>query len=268
MKSNIVFLTLLSFLLISCDSIVSKYAFYPDKKTSIAQTRLPSYIHKVSFETNDNILIHGLLFKHDNNKNSNNIIIYFHGNAGNMYHRIEEANELFNMNCDVLIVSYRGYADSEGTPSEKGIYLDGEAAYQFVINKLGFNSTQIIIYGRSIGTTVAIDVAQNKNIRDLILITPFTTGYELVKQMNIGSIGSFVGNSFNSVEKLNSIHCPLLVIHGTDDEVIPYKLGQMLYEKYPNSKTFISIKNGKHNNLEYVEKEKYYDSIMTMINSK
>lgn len=266
MRSTIIagFVNLL--LLCSCTDLVAQYAFYPDRSHIVPPGSLPQFASLVSFSTSDRIKIQGLFFKHEAPNPSNKILIYFHGNAGNMYDRIEEASELFKLKTDVLLVSYRGYAQSEGSPTEQGVYLDGEAALDFAISRLGYAESRVIIYGRSIGTSVAVHVSQEKQIRNLILITPFSTGSDLASKMKLGSIGSLAGDAFDQMAIINNALCPLLVIHGTKDEVIPYDLGVKLFSKYEKTKHFVSIIGGGHNNLEYVDRRKYYDSIDMAIN--
>lgn len=267
MKDIVLIIILLCFLT-SCKSVVDKYAFYPDQKTIILEKDLPAYIHLVTFSTTDKLLLQGLYFQHETNKLNTKLLIYFHGNGGNMYHRIKESTQLYDLGINVLVVSYRGYAKSEGKPSELGIYKDGKAALQYAIKSLGYLEENIIIFGRSIGTAVAVDLAQNRNIDSLILITPFSSAFDLANAADLGIVASIVGTSYNSSAKINNILCPLLIIHGSDDEVIPFNLGKKLYSSYQGEKIFVEITNGKHNDLEYVDPVLYYKSINDFIKSK
>jgi fermentation-respiration switch protein FrsA (DUF1100 family) len=178
-----------------------------------------------------------------------------------MYHRISGAAKLFEMGYDVLVVSYRGYAGSEGSPSEEGIYTDGRSALRYVTTELGYKMSDVIIYGRSIGTTVAIDAAQRQDISKLVLITPLSSGSDYAKAQGMGSLLFLVGEPFPSIDKINHVKCPVLIVHGDKDEVIPQKLGMDLYNKYTGVKKFVSIPGGRHNDLESVYPDFYWRSI-------
>lgn len=245
----------------SCDGLVTWMSFHPDRRTIIAESDLPEYIQWVKIRTSDSLTIQGLYFSDKKDSVRSKIVVYFHGNAGNMYHRIREAAKLFEMGYDVLIVSYRGYAGSEGSPSEEGIYIDGRSALRFVTQELGYKMSDVIIYGRSLGTTVAIDAAQGQDIFKLVLITPLSSGSDYAKAQGMGSFLFLVGEPFPSIQKINNVKCPVLIVHGDADDVIPQRLGIELYEKYTGVKKFVSIPGGGHNDLEFVYPDFYWRSI-------
>lgn len=121
--------------------------------------------------------------------------------------------------------------------------------------------SDVIIYGRSIGTAVAVDAAQDQDIAKLVLITPLSSGTEYAKAHGLSGLLFLVGEPFPSMDKIGKVKCPLLVIHGDTDEVIPQKLGIELYEKYTGVKKFVSIPGGGHNNLEFVYPDFYWRAI-------
>lgn len=108
------------------------------------------------------------------NEKSRKVILYFHGNAGNIYQRVPELLKLSSFNCDVIGAGYRGYGKSTGHPSEKGSYRDGNAVFNYAVHKLSYAYDSIFIIGRSIGTTVAVNTSMNKAIGGVVLITPLT----------------------------------------------------------------------------------------------
>lgn len=251
----------LAITLSSCNGLVNWMSFHPDRNSIISESDLPEYIQLVKIRTSDNLTIQGLYFSDKNDTVGSKIIVYFHGNAGNMYHRISGAAKLFEMGYDVLIVSYRGYANSEGSPSEEGINIDGRSALRYVTQELGYKMSDVIIYGRSIGTTVAIDAAQGQDISKLVLIAPLSSGSDYAKAQGMGSLLFLVGEPFPSMDKINHVKCPVLIVHGDKDEVIPQRLGIELYEKYTGVKKFVSIPGGGHNNLDLVYPDFYWRSI-------
>jgi fermentation-respiration switch protein FrsA (DUF1100 family) len=257
------FIAVLFLGVVSCESLFNAFAFHPNKKYILSQKELPANCIELSLKTADAVQIQALYFKHPNKKST--LTMYFHGNAGNLYHRIEESQQLFAAGCDVLLLGYRGFGRSEGSVNEAGIYLDGQCLYDYALTTLGYNPNNIILYGRSLGTTVAVHTAQNKNIKGLILITPLSTAEDFARSKNMGSFTSIAKNKFNSVDKLKNITCPILIIHGTHDEVIPYALGKKLYDAYEGKKSFVAIQNGHHNDLEYINTELYWKSVSDFI---
>lgn len=244
--------------------ILNKFAFYPDKTSEIPKNQIPPYIHEKWITTSDKEKLQAFLFKQNDTVNCP-LIIYFHGNAGNVYHRFVEGQRLYEMGKNVLLVSYRGYAKSTGKPTEKGVYIDGASAVAFAKDSLGYTEDNIVLFGRSLGTTVAVDVAQNKIFKDVILITPLTSGRDMANAMGMGSLQSAAGDSFNSITKIRNLKSPLLIIHGNSDEVVPYVMGKQLYDAYNGSKKLVTVAGGKHNNLEYTDSLKYWGAITNFL---
>lgn len=173
----------------SCDVIVNKFSFFPDQITVVPEKSLPAHCRKVSIVTTDKIRLDALYFTARDS--SEKVVIYFHGNGGNIYHRMRECERLSAMGLNVLLVSYRGYAESEGSPSEKGVYIDGESAIQYAANELHYTLNNVVVVGRSLGTAVAIEVSQSKRISKLILITPLSSGGDMADVYGYGSLKFF-----------------------------------------------------------------------------
>jgi len=247
---------------VGCETIINKLAFYPDSVNVIQQNNLPKGVEEFAVITRDNLRIKSLYLPVINSKN---IVIYFHGNAGNIYHRMYNLLQLQQMGINVVGVSYRGYGKSEGKPSEKGIYLDSQAILKYVNEVLGFADENITIFGRSIGTAVAINTVQEKCFAGLILVTPFTSGKAHAKSSGLGLVSFIAGDSFNNLAKIKNIKTPLLVIHGTQDQVIPYSMGEEIFEAANSRKRFIKIEGGGHNDLQNTYEHEYWMSILAFI---
>jgi fermentation-respiration switch protein FrsA (DUF1100 family) len=247
------------------DGIINKFTFFPDTSTEIPKEKIPNYIIEKWIKTKDGETLQAFFFKHIDDVKLP-LVIYFHGNAGNVYHRFDEVQKLYEMNYNVLLISYRGYAKSTGKPSEKGIYIDGVAAVNFSKDSLNYQENELIIFGRSLGTTVAIDVAQNKFLKGVVLITPLTSGKDMASAMGMNSVKSLAGNSFNSLEKINNLKSQLLIVHGTNDEVVPYYMGKKLFDTYKGIKYMTTINGGKHNNLEITNPQLYWVDIKKFLN--
>ncbi|MDH3976321.1 MAG: alpha/beta hydrolase [Deltaproteobacteria bacterium] len=241
-----------------CKSVVNRLAFYPDKTDIIPGNRLPENVKEIFIETEDKLSIQAYFIP---NKSSDNILLYFHGNAGNICHRLPDLLQINSFGINVLGISYRGYGKSEGKPSEEGIYMDGRAALKYATEKLGFAEENVILLGRSIGTAAAIETALNRNIKGLILVTPLTSGKDEARAAGVGSLSSLAGASFNNIGKIDRLSCPLLVIHGTNDDVIPFEMGKALFNRAKGEKKFVKIEGADHNNISSEYGAKYWPPI-------
>ena len=257
----IIFMTS-GFILSGCDAVVNHFAFYPDNVNVIPADQLPDGIEEFSVTTEDHIKISSLYLPLANAKM---ILIYFHGNAGNIYQRIPGLIQLRESGVSVVGVSYRGYGNSDGTPSEAGIYQDGDAIYRYVTEELGYPESNIIILGRSIGATVALNIAQHKAIAGLILVTPLTTGKALAEASGLGAISPMAGNSFDNVTRIKHVKVPLLVVHGTADWVVPFSMGKELFDSARTVKQFVKIEGAGHNNLQGRYGPAYWPPIIDFI---
>jgi len=245
-----------------CDPLVNRMAFFPDTTDTIPAASLPPDVKEVFIKTGNEVKLQCYFLPFPDSKN---ILLYFHGNGGNIGQRIPELGMLRHSGVSVLGVGYRGYGKSTGRPSEKGIYLDGAAAFNYAKDSLGYKTEKIFMCGRSIGTTAAINTAMGKNIAGLILVTPLSTGKEYAAAHGIGYISFLAGGAFNNVEKCRKLACPCLVIHGTADEIIPYALGEKVYNSLTVKKKFVTIKDGGHNNLEDKDPRAFWGSIKEFI---
>lgn len=245
--------------------IRNKLTFYPDNESEIPKQNIPDFIIEKYIKTTDNENIQAFLFRH-NDDLKRSLIIYFHGNAGNLYHRFDHAKKLYDMDHDVMLVSYRGYAKSSGKPNEKGIYIDAESAIDYATDSLGYDKEKITLFGRSLGTTAVINVAQNRLFNGLILVTPLTSGKEMATAMGLGLFKFLAGNSYNSLEKINNIESKILIIHGDKDQLVPYKMGKRLFNDFKGNKHFVTIKRGGHNDLQDVDPILFWGEIKKFLN--
>lgn len=258
-KTTLILIAFLGILVLhGCKLVVNKMAFHPDKKNVILTGQLPSSVQEIFIETEDRVKIQSYFIP---DKSSNKILIYFHGNAGNICGRLFDLMQINNFGINVLGVSYRGYGKSQGEPSEEGIYTDGKAALTYAVQSLGFSVNNVIVLGRSIGTAVAINTSQNLNIAGLILVTPLTSGEDFAKAAGFGLASAFAGNSFNNIDKIVNISCPVLIIHGTQDNIVPFEMGKKIYNKAKTEKQFVKVEGAGHNNLSTKYKKSYWPPI-------
>ena len=258
------FVVVSSALLCACKAIVNKLAFYPDNIHVIPAIALPEEIQALSTDTDDDITITSLFLPaHDSDK----LVIYFHGNGGNIYGRLPSLIQLRNFGFNVIGAGYRGYGQNEGEPSEDGLYLDGKTVFDFAINELGFLPENIVILGRSIGTTVAINTAQYQEIAGLILVTPLTSGKAHAELGIFRFVSWLAGDAFNNLDKIKHVKAPVLIIHGNQDHVIPYFMGEEIYHAAVSKKTLVTIDGAGHNDLHDVYGQQYWSSIFDFLHT-
>ena len=175
------------------------------------------------------------------------VTLYLHGNAGNVTHRFLQIREITAGGSSVLMLDYRGYGKSGGSPSEHGLYADADAAYLYLLDH-GYSARHIVLQGESLGTAVAVDLASRKECAGVVLEAAFTSGRDVANTV-LPLIGPLVFRGFDSKSKIAKIRAPLLFLHGQRDEIIPLKLGRGLFEAAPEPKWFIEIPGAGHNDL-------------------
>ncbi len=180
--------------------------------------------------------------------NAEKTLLFFHGNGGNISHRGDSIYIFHKLKLNVLIIDYPGYGKSEGIPSENALYQSANAAWQYLITDKKTKPENIIIFGRSLGGAVAVDLASRVKSAGLILESTFSSVRDVVDIILPGlSHFIYLRYVFNSLNKINKVTTPILVIHSPEDEVIPFELGHKLFESVESSeKTFLQIEGG-HN---------------------
>ena len=211
----------------------------------------PAEIEKVNIITKDKISLIGWFY----NKNIDKFktILFFHGNAGSLENRTYKLKHFKNLNLNFLIIAWRGFNGNEGKPSEKGLYEDAESAIKWLKMK-DINEQNIILYGESLGTGVAVEIAQNKNYAGIILESPFTSMVHLGKKYYpFLPVRFLLRDKFESYKKINNIFVPVLIMHGKVDKIVPYDMGKKMYELANEPKFFHLQEYGDHM-VEYDEK--------------
>ncbi len=175
------------------------------------------------------------------------LVIFFHGNAGNIAHRLDYLRMFHELGLATLIVDYRGYGLSSGNPTEQGTYLDAEATWRHATQVLGFAPGHIVIFGESLGGAVATSLAAKNRPGALVLASTFTSvpdmGADLYPILPIRLLANI---RYETLSRLSQIACPLLVIHSKNDDIIPFSHGRRLFEAARSPKQFIEIEGG-HN---------------------
>jgi fermentation-respiration switch protein FrsA (DUF1100 family) len=178
-------------------------------------------------------------------------IVYFHGNAGDIGMRAKKIMPYINSGAGVLLTTWRGFSKNPGRPSEIGLYSDGLAAINFLLTQ-GLSENKIVLYGESLGTGVAVELASNNNFSPaaVILEAPFSSAADIAAwRFPILPVRKLIFDSFNSNKKISDINSPLLFLHGYKDQTIPIIFGYKLFMSAKKPKKSVFIENAGHNDL-------------------
>ena len=179
--------------------------------------------------------------------------LWFHGNAGNITHRLENIRLLRLLRLNIFIFDYRGYGKSEGEPDGRGLSLDARAAYEWLTGEGRAVPDRLFLFGRSLGGVFAIEVAERHPAAGLILESTFTSARDMARRLIPPlPLHWFIRSRFDSLSRIRHLTLPKLFLHGTRDEVVPYELGRKLFNAAPEPKTFYDIQGAGHNDTPFV----------------
>ena len=198
----------------------------------------------VKLVTSDNIKLDGWFIPAPENRG---VLLFFHGNAGNISHRVDSLLLFNRLGFSTLIFDYRGYGRSQGRPSEAGTYIDAEAAWQYLTGKRAIAPSRIILFGRSLGAAVAVRQAAEHSPGALIVESSFTSVPDLAAELYpFLPVRWLTRFDYNVQQNMLHVSCPVLVVHSRDDEIIPFRHGQALFETANEPKQFLELRGG-HN---------------------
>ena len=247
------------------DNTADKYFIFKPSRNHIGTPRdLGIEFDDLYFKSAPNITLHGWFI----NKGSEQTILWLHGNGGNISHRLYSLQNLYdNTKYNIFIFDYRGYGKSDGNVSESVSYQDSFSAIEFLNTNYSIPINQLILFGRSLGASIACEIATKITPLALLLESAFTSIRDMTKFKFpfLPGIEYLISDKFNTYDKLNQINCPILFVHGDLDKTIPIKMGVALYEKYQNTKLFIKAKGAGHNNIEEVLGIDYFKQIETFV---
>ena len=186
------------------------------------------------------------------NPSATHTLLLSHGNGEDLGSILPLLPGLANLGFSVFAYDYRGYGLSAGTPSEGHVYADIDGAYDYLTGKLGVPPERIVALGRSLGAGASVDLAARRPVGGVILESPFLTAFRVMTRVPL-----FPFDKFRNVDKIARVRCPLLVMHGEEDEIVPFWHGRQLFDKAPGPKTFLAIPNARHNDLMWVAGARY-----------
>ncbi len=241
--------------------IGSALYFFQEKLMFLPSTLAQDYKYQFDYpfeelflKIEDEATINALHFKAENPKG---VILYFHGNAGDLS-RWGKITEFFvEKRYDVLVMDYRTYGKSIGKLSEDAIYKDAQYCYDYLLER--YSENEITLYGRSLGTGIASYLASKNNAKRLILETPYYSILDIAKhRFPMFPVKQLLKYRFPTFQYLPKVKCPITIIHGTEDNVVPFSSGKKLSE-LESDIDFFTVKGGGHNNL--IEFEDYHKAI-------
>jgi len=193
-------------------------------------------------------------------------LLFFHGNGGNISHRLEKISFFHKMGLNVFIVDYHGYGKSKGSPSEPGLYMDAEATYKYLIKEKSILPDGIILYGESLGGAVACNLAKDNKVKALITEDTFTSIKDMAEIIYPFLPTFFLKSKFNTEALMRNLEVPKLIIHSTDDDIVPFELGEILFEEAKEPKKFLKLK-GSHNTAFFDSVEDFQKGIEDFLNN-
>ncbi len=221
-----------------------KLIYFPESELTGNPADIGLEYKEVHFSAQEGISLHGWFIPA---YEKDLVVLFCHGNAGNISHRMETIEVIHNLGLSVFIFDYRGFGQSQGTPSEQGTYKDIQAAWEYLVQKEQIPPEKILLWGRSLGGPIAAYMAKKKQSCGLILESTFTSIPEMAKKVYpFLPVKRVVRFNYPTRKFLPEISCPLLIIHSTEDELVPYHFGRELFDAAREPKRFLQIRGG-HN---------------------
>ena len=244
--------------------------FFPSREIAATPGDLGLSFEEVRFQAADGVNLHGWFVPGP----SETTLLWFHGNAGNIGDRVENIMLLNrHVGVSVFIFDYRGYGLSEGSPSERGMYLDAQAAIDYLNTRPGVIAERdLVLFGRSIGSAVAVEMGARHGYRGVILESPFTSVKAMARRTNpvlsrVMPVGLVVRSKLDSLGKISSVTSPVMVVHGDLDQTVPVEMGVALFQEANEPKRLYLIKGAGHNDTYLVGGQEYFEALKAFIDS-
>jgi len=217
---------------------------------------------EVSITTRDELQLHGWFVPAEQ---STATVLFLHGNAGNISHRLDSIAIFHELGLDTLIIDYRGYGRSEGKPGEAGTYLDAQAAWDYLVSQRGIAPERIVIFGRSLGGAVAAWLAVENTAAAVIIESCFSSALDMARRLYPFMPTRLITRlKYPVSDFVAQLKSPLLVIHSRDDEIIPFTMAQAIFAAATEPKTMLEI-SGDHNNGFLMGRDRYMAGLRDFI---
>jgi len=231
-------LAMAALLLTGCTMWIDHFVFFPDRRVGPP----PAGVEERWIVTEDGLRLHAWYVPP---RDGGPVLLWSHGNAGNIDSRRSVLAALAARGLGVLAYDYRGYGRREGSPSEAGVYRDAAAAFDDLVTR-GTDPATIACFGESLGGAVSIEVAVRRGCAAVIAVSTFTRLADVARR-HYGPLGSLAGDRFDSLARIPRVSMPILVAHGDQDEIVPLELGERLFAAAAPPKRFFRIAGADHN---------------------
>ncbi len=262
--------TIVAFLGTALYFLQAKLVFHPSREFVTTPDRHGFSFEETFIQITPGERLHGwFFFGRDADREPDHAVVLFcHGNAGNISHRLETVDLLVHLGADVLLFDYRGYGRSDGSPSEASVYADAEACYHWLTGHKGISPERIVIFGRSLGGAVAADLAGRVGCRSVALESTFTSVADLARCLYPAlPLKRLLRYRFDTLSKIRELRCPLLITHSPDDELVPFNMGQRLFAAARQPKRFVKLSGG-HNDREYLIRSDYIEALRALLGGR
>ena len=234
-----------------------RFLYWPVKEVPYTPGELGLDFEDVVFKSGDGLLLSGWYIGAEGSEFT---VLFCHGNGGNIAHRLDSINIFHNLGLNCFIFDYRGYGNSQGRPSEEGTYLDVEAAYKWLTEEKKIRPENIIIFGRSLGGSIAAYLASKVEAGALIIEGTFASYVDIGRRFYpYMPVRWFALFSYRTIDYIKDVRCPVMLIYSRNDEIVPFEFGLELYETANEPKKFVEI-FGSHNDAFLVSSEIYEDA--------
>ena len=242
---------------------IEKQIFFPDPHLYCTPAEEGLEYEDVRFETSDRVSLHSWLVPAPS---SPALLLFCHGNAGNISHRVDNVRRLHEIGLSVLIFDYRGYGLSKGRITEAGFYLDAEAAYDTARSRAEAAGQKLVIFGRSLGGIAAVYLAASRPCAGLILESTFTNMAAMAREhFPLPVPESLLRDRLNSLNRIDRVTAPVLFFHGDCDDIVPMRLGQELYDATKAPKEFVTLAGAGHNDTYLIGGPEYFRKFRSFI---
>lgn len=244
---------------------IESQIFFPDPFLICTPAEAVLDYQDLWFEAVDGVRLHGWLVPAEKNSP---LILFCHGNAGNVSHRVDNIRRLHDIGLSVFIFDYRGYGQSSGRITEAGFYLDTEAAYLKAREHVDRAGVKLVIFGRSLGGIAAVHLGSQYRSSGLILESTFTHMASMAAvHFPLPVPGKLLQNRLNALDKIGGIQAPILFLHGDVDDIVPIELGRELFDAAKAPKEFITLEGAGHNDTYFVGGQQYFNKIKSFVDS-
>lgn len=238
--------------------------FLPAKKVVVSPQNIRLDYEDINLVTPDQVKINGWFVRAAPGQTIRPTFLFLHGNAGNIGDRLDKIALFHGMGANVMIIDYRGYGKSQGSPTEKGMYLDTLAAFDYLLTRKDVAPDKIIVYGESLGGAAAVDLATRRPVSGLILDSTFTSAAEMGKLIFPIAPSFLLSLKMDSLSKIKKISIPKFFIHSPSDETIPFAIGKKLFMAAPEPKEFLETEGG-HNDGYAVSQKIFVERIKNFL---